>query len=470
MSSKLSFAIETELSPINFGYLLKFIEEGYLRRKDIFKDINFMEDERGKVLSFKVMVEGLLWSIDVSIIAGNPILVEMLLNGPVPEEFVSRIKEDLFITVQVFEERVRQATLYFTWVEGETIVPEKAFSKKNSLIIKVFSESMLFFFLIFIFISVFLFIIFGPYTPVLLVMVQFIILLYSGKIVSSVGDWEITEDNPYVHILQYQLTPEEFERVKVNPKILMEIKNEVYSVTLAKGRKVECETAKEVFSKYGLKCVPESVSVKILNLYELVEFACKRFKLPVPKIVLSNITIPNAAASGVSSRYGVMLITTGLLTQLDEEEILAVIGHELSHIKGKDTVAFFTLASAEYILRVYVLWPLVAILGFIYLLLAFSLVYFIAKFFESKADLESAIVIGKPKVLAEALRKIGYRRLLLERDFSFRVRSWLGFDPHPPIYFRIKRLERLEKPETIKHPLLESIKDNIKEFISLFRQ
>jgi heat shock protein HtpX len=216
--------------------------------------------------------------------------------------------------------------------------------------------------------------------------------------------------------------------------------------------------------------VPESVSVKILNLYELVEFACKRFKLPVPKIVLSNITIPNAAASGVSSRYGVMLITTGLLTQLDEEEILAVIGHELSHIKGKDTVAFFTLASAEYILRVYVLWPLVAILGFIYLLLAFSLVYFIAKFFESKADLESAIVIGKPKVLAEALRKIGYRRLLLERDFSFRVRSWLGFDPHPPIYFRIKRLERLEKPETIKHPLLESIKDNIKEFISLFRQ
>jgi heat shock protein HtpX len=114
MSSKLSFAIETELSPINFGYLLKFIEEGYLRRKDIFKDINFMEDERGKVLSFKVMVEGLLWSIDVSIIAGNPILVEMLLNGPVPEEFVSRIKEDLFITVQVFEERVRQATLYFT--------------------------------------------------------------------------------------------------------------------------------------------------------------------------------------------------------------------------------------------------------------------------------------------------------------------------------------------------------------------
>ena len=116
MSSKSSFTIETELSPINFSYLLKFIEENYLRRKDIFKDIKILEDERGKVLSFKVMVEGLLWSIDVSIIAGNPILVEMLLNGPVPEELVSRIKEDLFISVQVFEERVRQATLYLSLI------------------------------------------------------------------------------------------------------------------------------------------------------------------------------------------------------------------------------------------------------------------------------------------------------------------------------------------------------------------
>ncbi|MEM0053077.1 MAG: M56 family metallopeptidase [Nitrososphaeria archaeon] len=469
MSSKSSFTIETEISPINFDYLLKFIEENYLRKRNIFKEIVFLEDERGKALSFKVMVEGLPWSIDASIVAGNPILVEMYLSGPVPEEFISRIKEDLFIGVQVFEDRIRQATLYFTWVEGKTIVPEKVFSKKNNLIIKVFSESMLFFFLIFIFVSIFLFIIFGPYTPIFLVMIQFIILLFSGKIVSSIGDWEITKDNPYVHILQYQLTPEEFERIKVNPRILNEIKNEVYNLTLAKGKKVECETAKDVFSRYGLKCVPESVSVKILNLYDLVEYACKKFNLSIPKIIVSNITIPNAAASGISSKYGVMLITTGLLVQLNEEEILTVVGHELSHIKGKDTVAFFTLASAEYVLRVYVLWPLVMILGFIYLLFAFSMVYFIAKFFESKADLESAIKLGKPKVLAEALRKIGFRRLVLERDTSFRIRAWLGFDPHPPIYFRIKRLEELENPEDIKHPLLKSIKDNVSAFISLFK-
>jgi len=469
MSSRLSFTIETELSPINFSSLLKFIEENYLRKRGFFKDITISEDERGKALSFKVAPEGLPWTMNVSIVAGNPILVEMFLEGSVPLEFVSRLKEDLFIGVQVFEDRVRQATLYFTWVEGETVVPEKAFSRKNDFIMKVFSESMLFFFLIFIFLSVFLFIIFGPYTPIFLVMIQFVILLFSGKIVSSVGDWEITKENPYVHILQYQLSPEEYERIRADPRVLAKIKNEVYALTLAQGKRVNCDTAREVFSKYGLKCVPESVSAKILNLYDMVEYACKKFHLSVPKIIVSNITVPNAAASGVSSKYGVMLITTGLLVQLDEEEILAVIGHELSHMKGKDTVAFFILASTEYILRVYVLWPLVAVLGFIYLLLAFSIVYFIAKFFESKADLESAVVLGKPKVLAEALRKIGFRRLVLERDMSYRVREWLGFDPHPPIYFRVERLERLENPERIKHPLLASIRDNIKAFISLFK-
>jgi heat shock protein HtpX len=161
-----------------------------------------------------------------------------------------------------------------------------------------------------------------------------------------------------------------------------------------------------------------------------------------------------------------MLITTGLLMQLEDDEILGVVGHELSHMKGRDTLAFFGLMSAEYILRVYILWPLLLILGFFYLFIAFSMVYFIAKFFESKADLESAARIGQPKVLAEGLRKIGFLKLLYERAPSYRFQEWIGFDPHPPIYFRVDRLERLKNPEKIRHPLLKSVKDNIEAFFS----
>jgi len=62
-------------------------------------------------------------------------------------------------------------------------------------------------------------------------------------------------------------------------------------------------------------------------------------------------------------------------------------------------------------------------------------------------------------VLAGALEKIGFQRLLYERTPSFRLQEWLGLDPHPPIYFRVERLKKLKSPEEIKHPLIQSIKD-----------
>jgi heat shock protein HtpX len=97
-----------------------------------------------------------------------------------------------------------------------------------------------------------------------------------------------------------------------------------------------------------------------------------------------------------------------------------------------------------------------------------TLIYFIAKFFEARADLMSAIVMGKPKILAEALEKIGFKRLLYERLPSYRFQEWLSLDPHPPIYFRVSRLEKLEVPVKIRHPLIQSAKDVINGFFASF--
>ncbi len=92
-------------------------------------------------------------------------------------------------------------------------------------------------------------------------------------------------------------------------------------------------------------------------------------------------------------------------------------------------------------------------------------IFFIAKFFEARADLISAMMIKKPKVLANALEKIGFRRLILERKTSFRVQEWIGLDPHPPIYFRVNRLSKLKIPVKAKYPLVQSIRDVISGFI-----
>ncbi len=87
-----------------------------------------------------------------------------------------------------------------------------------------------------------------------------------------------------------------------------------------------------------------------------------------------------------------------------------------------------------------------------------AIIFFIAKFFETRADLVSTMKIGQPKVLAESLRKIGFSKLQMERSSS-NILRWLASDPHPPLYFRIERLDKMETPVKVKHPLIQSAKD-----------
>lgn len=101
---------------------------------------------------------------------------------------------------------------------------------------------------------------------------------------------------------------------------------------------------------------------------------------------------------------------------------------------------------------------------------AIGLVYFFGKFLEGRADLDSVKTLGQPKVMAEALRKIAFKRLfpLYKREPSFRGyrrSEWLQFDSHPPAYFRIARLEKLKEPEKIKHTLIMSIKESLTGFL-----
>ena len=71
-------------------------------------------------------------------------------------------------------------------------------------------------------------------------------------------------------------------------------------------------------------------------VYDTVNRICESSKISVPKIMYSNIAIPNAFAYG-SPRYGNRIaITQGLFDRLELEEIEAVIGHEIGHLKHKD--------------------------------------------------------------------------------------------------------------------------------------
>ena len=72
----------------------------------------------------------------------KPIQVKMTPSDEVvPQTALDRLKEDLIIEVQLFEEKVRRTTLYFAWVEGE-VIPKKASLRRRSLIYRMFTESM----------------------------------------------------------------------------------------------------------------------------------------------------------------------------------------------------------------------------------------------------------------------------------------------------------------------------------------
>lgn len=460
-----SFKVETEVSPAYYNDLLLFIYQKYIvpYYRNFANVRRWILDGR-ETLALTIIGTHGSWYVDVEITAGNPIEVKMRPSDPyVPRRILNKIKEDLIITIQMFEDELRGRTLYFAWVPSRDIAGEKIFTRRRKILSQIFTGNMLLLFVIFIMFSYMVFILAGPqYAPIILVLSNLILVLFADKIIMRMGDWSITKDSPYVYILQYHIPPEDFDFIKQNypRERLLQIKKDIYDRTLALGKPIDTQTVQEVFYEHGINIKLENLLVKNINVYEIVKRVSKQFNINMPKIRIANIIVPNAAATGPSPRFSLVLITTGLLIQLDEEEIFAVVGHEISHVKSRDPLALFLITSAEYLFRVYVLWPFILIFGFLYILFALTLVYFVAKFFEARADLESALILGKPGALANALRKIGYRRIWMERA-SNRVGSWLNMDPHPPLSFRIERLESLSESEPwrIKHPFLQSIKD-----------
>ena len=479
MSGVVSYKIATELPASYMEKLFAFIHTQYLLPqkqrfttfyREIINGVPFLSyvvlDAQGKQL-LKLEVKGTL-PIEVKIVP-----IDRVVSAPAMEE----AKQDVVIALQIFEEYARKSTLYFAWREGEDIVPE-TLKKQEKSFRRLFLETQILFFVVFVTFGTLVFLVLTFLypeviwiAPIVLIASQFVFVFYSANFISRTADWHITVANPSIHLLKYNLPIKGHDDLKqtLTRDQVLAIKKQVYEEILAKRGEIDCNAAQKVFGKHGVACQPENLSAKKVNVYELVKKVADKFGFSVPKIVVSNTMIPNAAAAGPSPSRGVVLVTTGLLVQLEEDEVISVLGHEFGHLKGRDPLLLYGLTSAEFLFRFYVLFPLFpfifsSFLFFLYFWAVMVVIFFIAKFFEARADLTSAIKMGKPEVLAGALEKIGFQRLLYERTPSFRIQEWLGLDPHPPIYFRINRLEKLQAPEKVKHPLIQSIKDVLAGF------
>ncbi len=92
---------------------------------------------------------------------------------------------------------------------------------------------------------------------------------------------------------------------------------------------------------YRVRDIPESENPR---LYSMVRSICERTGIQVPRLQLADIPVPNAFAYGSPVAGNRVAVTSGLLNILEDEEVEAVLGHELGHLKHRDVQVMMFLS------------------------------------------------------------------------------------------------------------------------------
>lgn len=160
------------------------------------------------------------------------------------------------------------------------------------------------------------------------------------------------------------------------------------------------------------------------QLHALVDRICAMADMEKPRVGIADSDVPNAFATGRTPSRSVIVVTTGLLRRLDQEELEGVLAHELSHVAHRDvtvmTVASFTAILAGFMARS-VMWSglgrnrdqntalvvmAVMVVSVLVYFLSFILMRALSRYRELGADRGAALLTGRPSALARALQKI----------------------------------------------------------------
>lgn len=216
----------------------------------------------------------------------------------------------------------------------------------------------------------------------------------------------------------------------------------------------------------------------LVNITEAVAIGAG---LAMPKLYVIDASAPNAFATGRNPQHSSIVITTGLMTMLDRQELEGVIAHEMAHIKNYDMLMMSMVAAtvgALVILRD-IVWRsrrfgnpgrrrssdkegqaqmLAMLLLFVLLILApfFAtlLRYALSRKREFLADATAVYLTRNPEGLASALERLrdykgedlkvseGIQHLFFTNPVKT-LNARGAFATHPPIEERIVRLRQL---------------------------
>jgi len=230
-----------------------------------------------------------------------------------------------------------------------------------------------------------------------------------------------------------------------------------------------------VLATTGAKIVGEDEAPR---LHSIVSRMAAKAGVPKPKVAIVKSPQPNAFATGRSKEHAVVAATTGLLNMMNDDEVEAVLAHEIGHVVHRDmlvsTVAASIATAISYIGNI-IMWFFIfggsgrsrddagrsaAALGAAILapLAATFVRLAISRNREYYADEASAVLTGRPRSLISALSKIEqmiYRGAPLNASPStaslwianpFRGSGLLElFSTHPSTEKRIRRLEEISR-------------------------
>lgn len=208
------------------------------------------------------------------------------------------------------------------------------------------------------------------------------------------------------------------------------------------------------------------------DLITMVRRLADNANLPMPRVYVCPQEAPNAFATGRSPRKAAVAVTKGALQLLTYEELEGVIGHELTHIKNRDTLISTVAATVAGAINA-LAWvaylggtsrdreggnPLIMLAMLLLAPIAAALIQMaISRSREYVADAGGAQIAGTPHGLIAALQKLDAysRRIPLRganpaQNHMFIIQPLSGgggfnrlFSTHPPTEDRIAKLREL---------------------------